>query len=241
MAARAQAEKPVVADLGPLRRAPLRRTSLADQIHERLRRSLMRGEFLPEQSLSIRALAAALGVSAMPVREAVTRLAAEGALVVAANRAIRLPALTRGGLAEVTEIRVALEGLAAERAATRVSAAERARLGRVLEALQQAADRGAIDDYLVQNARFHFGVYQASGMTLLVSMIEALWLRVGPSIRLCAPDAAHLARSMQAHHRALAALEAGDAAAARAAMMEDIRVAAADMDRILARKEKDAE
>lgn len=241
MAARTQAEiqdraRERLARTG-LGRLPLRRESLADQVHERLRRSLMRGEFLPEQPVSIRSLAETMGVSAMPVREALTRLVAEGALVTQANRAIRLPPLTREALAEITMIRLALEGLAAERAARAITRVERARLARLLEALQAAADRGAIDDYLVQNARFHSGVYRAARMELLMAMIEQLWLRVGPSIRLCMPDAAHLAKSMQAHRRVLAALEAGDAAAARAAVAEDITVAAADMDRRLASRE----
>ena len=70
-----------------------------------------------------------------------------------------------------------------------------------------------------------------------MSMIEALWLRVGPFIRLCMPDATHLAVSMNAHHRIFDALKKGDADSARAAVIEDITLAAADMDRILAENE----
>jgi DNA-binding GntR family transcriptional regulator len=213
--------------------ALLNRLSLTAQVGADLRRALIRGEMLPEQTLSIRSIAKAYGVSAMPVREALTRLSAEGAVVVAPNRVMKLPALTRDILAEITDMRVALEGMAAERAAPLATAQERAAITAILTDLEVAAAKGAIDLYLDQNARFHFAIYRAARRERLMRAIESLWLRVGPSIRLCMPDQAHLDRSMVWHRRAAAAMAAGDGPAARAAVISDIVAAAADMDRTL--------
>jgi DNA-binding GntR family transcriptional regulator len=199
-----------------------------------LRRALIRGDLLPEQTLSIRAIAEAYGVSAMPVREALSRLQAEDAVIVMPNRVMRLPALTRDALAEITDMRLALEGMAAARAATLATDAERAEIAEILHDLDAAAQACAINDYLDQNARFHFAIYRAARRARLMRAIESLWLRVGPSIRLCMPDKAHLGASMAWHRRAAAAMLARDAPAARAAIEGDIAAAAASMDRSLA-------
>ena len=68
----------------------------------------------PGQRFTLRGLAAAIGTSAMPVREAVTRLAAEQALEVLPNRAIRVPLMTRERFLELRTIRLQLECLAIE-------------------------------------------------------------------------------------------------------------------------------
>jgi DNA-binding GntR family transcriptional regulator len=205
---------------------PLQRDSLQQQIYDRLFTGLVTGAYRPGQTISSRGLAQELGVSAMPVREALTRLTAEGALELTSSRTLRVRMLTPAGFDEVTAIRVVNEGMAAHRAACRVTEEGVARVRRLHVDLTAAAEQGETDRYLAANAAFHGGIYRAAKWPLLMDIIKRLWLSVGPSIRASVPDRMHMATSMGFHDAALAALAARDAQALRAAIVGDIETAA---------------
>ena len=92
----------------------IERRTLGDAAYLHLRELLMSGRVGPGERLSLRSLAGALGVSMMPVREAVTRLVADRALEVTPNRAVRVPVMTATQFREMAAIRVEIEGFAAE-------------------------------------------------------------------------------------------------------------------------------
>src|SRR5580704_5329620 len=102
--------------------ARIARETVQERVYSALRDQLMRGGFEPGQGLKIAELADAFGTSAMPVREALNRLTAERALEAMPNRTVRVPTLTRERLGDLREARLAVEGLAVERAASRISA-----------------------------------------------------------------------------------------------------------------------
>ncbi|MBU3261579.1 GntR family transcriptional regulator [Roseovarius sp. PS-C2] len=218
--------------------ATLRRDSLQQQIYDNLRNDIMTGVFRPGETLSSRSLATELGVSAMPVREALTRLTTEGALELTTSRTLRLRLLTPEDFDEITAIRTDLEGMAAERAAEQITADSLSRIGKLNDDLTAAADSGDADRYLKANATYHAEIYKMSGWPLLLSMIERLWLIVGPSIRTCVPDRDHMATSQGFHDAVMTALTKGDAKAVRAAIVDDIQTAAHDIRAFLASGEK---
>ena len=218
--------------------ATLRRDSLQQQIYDNLRSDIMTGVFRPGETLSSRSLATELGVSAMPVREALTRLTTEGALELTTSRTLRLRLLTPEDFDEITAIRTDLEGMAAERAAEQITADSLSRIGKLNDDLTAAADSGDADRYLKANATYHAEIYKISGWPLLLSMIERLWLIVGPSIRTCVPDRDHMATSQGFHDAVITALTKGDAKAVRAAIVDDIQTAAHDIRAFLASGEK---
>lgn len=88
---------------------PVDRESLQQQSYQALREALMKGRFMPGDTVSLRNLAQELGTSPMPVREAVQHLIAEGALVLRPNRTYAVPEMTREILAELKKLRVLLE------------------------------------------------------------------------------------------------------------------------------------
>ena len=92
-------------------------TSLRKQVYDSLCAALTSGRFAPGQKLTFRFVAKALGVSLTPVREAVRRLVAEGAFEMQPNRSVRIPLMTKAKVLELRDIRVAVEGLAAGKAA----------------------------------------------------------------------------------------------------------------------------
>lgn len=202
---------------------PLDRATLQTQAYQQLRKAIMGGVFRPGTVISIRAAADALGVSPMPVRAALLRLEAEGALVArGSKRMLEIPALAVDEYQELRDIRVALEGLAAERAVASINAAELAEVERNCAAMQTAADAGDREAYVRANWTFHLSIYRASHMETLVGLIEGMWLRVGPYVELMMPDRESLVASMPDHWAMVDALKRRDGKAASKAIADDI-------------------
>jgi DNA-binding GntR family transcriptional regulator len=209
------------ADLSVL--APVGRETLQDQVYLQLRQALMAGRFQPGQALTLRSVAEALGVSHMPVRGALQRLEAEGALNAQfTRRTLNIPELRIVEMEELRDIRVELEGLATERAAKNVTKAELIEIGKRVERMQAAAEAGDVEGYILENWGFHTAVYKASHMSQLQGLVDGLWLRIGPYVRLMLPDRESMLASMPNHHEIFAALQRRDAKAARKSIAADI-------------------
>lgn len=208
--------------------APIERQTLAGQVHRDLRQLIMSGRLAPGDQLSMREMAAALGVSVMPVRDAVNRLVAEQALVVQRNRGVLVPLTTRAEFQELATIRIEVEGFAAERAAAARSAAELAELAELARAYRDECHHARPDlaAALRLNMRFHFAVYAAAGLPRLRDMIEALWLRAGPLITLetrATPGRLLTGDAWRRHLDVTAAIGARAGPAARRAIAQDIQ------------------
>jgi DNA-binding GntR family transcriptional regulator len=202
--------------------SPVARNTLQEQAYVRLRQALMSGQFVPGQSITLRAAAAALGTSAMPVRDALRRLEIEHALVPQGNRTLGVPEMTCASLTELRDVRIALEGLAAEKAALLITPAEITVLEDANRVIVAAASAGDFDEYMRANWSFHSAIYQASRSQLLVAVIEPFWMRIGPYIRFMFPDRTSLIESLGNHSAALEALRTRDGAGARWAIQRDI-------------------
>src|SRR5260221_14371145 len=116
-------------------------TSLRTQVYDSLRDALATGKFVPGQKVTFRFIAGALGVSLTPVREALRRLVAEGAFEMRPNRSVRVPLMTRARVLELRDIRMAVEGLAAEKAAAVATREQVAGLRRIAAELVAARSR----------------------------------------------------------------------------------------------------
>ncbi|NYT84716.1 GntR family transcriptional regulator [Pollutimonas harenae] len=213
----------------PLTSAPRGKT-LSGHALSQLKELLLSGQVMPGQLLSLRTTAEAMGISVMPVREAVAQLVGEQALEVTPNRSVRVPILSAEQYTEVTNIRLELEGYAVQQAAliapTSLIARLRklnARLAREMEATNP--DSAAV---VMLNKALHFQVYENANMPLLLRMIESLWLRIGPILNydIHAGSERTVKKTAYEHHiRLIDALESRDAEAARAALQSDIKSA----------------
>ncbi|MGB3536753.1 MAG: GntR family transcriptional regulator [Mesorhizobium sp.] len=203
------------------------RTTVQDGVYQQLRHALMIGSFDPAQTLTIASLAEAFGTSNMPVREALRRLAAENALEISQNGSACVPVVTRARLDDLCRARIAVEGLAAELGAPRLSAADIAALEEITADQQVIGRNDSIYELISKNQQFHFTIYRASGSDVLFQLIETLWLRFGPYMRLLSN---HVAPSMRAgtmepsgrHTAIIAALRDRDFARARDEVVTDI-------------------
>lgn len=223
----AQASSPVppqgeAAEDMPLR--PLdRQGNLGELAYAALKDTLMRGGFPPGEKLTVRRVAGALGVSTTPARDAINRLIGEGALINLGPKTVVVPVLVRSSLDEITKIRLSLEGLAAQEAVGRVTGDTVAGLEELQSRLNAAMDAGDYASVLANNKDFHFQVYSLSGMPRLVSMIESLWVRIGPSLNALYPEFAITRRGVSNHQWVMRGLQDGDGATVRAAIENDIR------------------
>ena len=206
--------------------------TLGSQVLAHLRQQLITGMLAPGDRLSLRPLAADMGVSMQPVRDAVAQLVAERALEVTPKRSVQVPMMSLPQFLELTAIRQCIEGFGVEQAALRRGGDQRAAIRRHEVAFRRESKRRDpdVNAAIVANANLHFAVYRAAGMPALVAIIEGLWLRIGPVLNLDLRDGENRLKSgiaADCHARLLAAIEAGDAAAAREALQRDIGTTAA--------------
>lgn len=211
--------------------APPEHQTLTQQVYADLREWLISGTLSPGDKLSLRRVAEQMGVSMMPVREAVSRLVADAALEVLPNRAVRVPVLSLERFRELTTIRLALEGFAAERAASMHTPADlRAIRRHDAEFRRQCGLKKANTGAAVRaNRALHFSVYAAAGLPALIPMIEGLWLRIGPVLNLdmrASPERLQTGLAEQCHAKLVRAIAARDPLAARNALTADIQGAA---------------
>ena len=213
--------------------AVVSRLTLQEQVYQALRNSLMVGSVTPGQQLTVRELAAQMGTSPMPVREAMRRLIAERALELLPNGTVRVRLMSDAERAESREIRTLLEGMAVARAASRIEPAEVAEGRRLNASMRQAIAEGRVDDYILDNQRFHFLCYRAARSETLFEIIESLWVQNGPFLRLYVMDTlAHRQGQVEQdffanHDVLLDAFERRDGEAAARALTTDIRRTAA--------------
>lgn len=206
------------------------RATIQDLVYRQLRSALINGNFDPGQVLTISSLAGQFGTSHMPVREALRRLAAENALDVSRNGSARVPPVTLARLDDLCRARVAVEGLAVELGARFITAEDFASLTEIENAHTAAAKAGDVYGMLVGNHDFHFAIYRASGSDVLVQLIDTLWLRFGPYMRMLSTHVKPLVERgphepyIRQHVAILAAIEQRDEAKARAELERDITV-----------------
>ncbi|MBF6992520.1 GntR family transcriptional regulator [Cupriavidus sp. IK-TO18] len=208
--------------------APIERETLYDKVYAQLSQALRQGQFEMGQPLSLRGLAAMLGVSMMPVRDVVGRLVNEGVLETLPNRQVRVPFMTIRQYEALIEARVAAEGYAAYLAAIRLDDAALSEVQAANERLEKAAQQHDHVAIMQANQEFHFSIYRAAHSETLLQIIENLWQQSGPYL-------ATIENAMAAnptmrdhdfgagqHDRICAALARRDGEAARQALVEDI-------------------
>ncbi|AEC21328.1 GntR family transcriptional regulator [Pusillimonas sp. T7-7] len=213
----------------PLTAAPRSKT-LSGHALSQLKELLLSGQVMPGQLLSLRTTAEALGISVMPVREAVAQLVGEQALEVTPNRSVRVPVLSVEQFTEVTNIRLEIEGYAVQQAALAAPGPLITRLRKLNTRLAREMEAANLDSATVVmlNKELHFQVYQTANMPLLLRMIESLWLRIGPILNydIHAGSERTIKKTAYEHHtRLIDALESRDAQAARQALQSDIKSA----------------
>lgn len=205
---------------------PIEREPLWDLAHAQLQEALLAGRFEPGAILTLRSLAENFGTSITPVRDAVTRLVAQGVLQHGPRNSAIVPSLTASELKHLTVVRCALEGRAAREAALQRDEAKLQQLETRLATMHALIADRKLESYLAHHRKFHFEIYAMSRNPLLVDMIENMWLRSGPALSFVIPEYVLSLKGSDHHTAALKALSDGNPDAAEAEIVADITEAA---------------
>jgi DNA-binding GntR family transcriptional regulator len=199
----------------------LARLPAHELIYRQLRDLVLFGDLAPGEAVTIQGLSERLDAGMTPVREAIRRLIAEGALEFQGNRRVSVPLLTADNISELIYARQWLDPYLTLRATERASLEDLDWLAGLDDELDRAILRGDLRAYLELNYRFHKRLYEIAQAPILADVADGLWLRFGPSLRVVCgrmgtqnlPDK---------HKDMLAAMHARDAEAAARAIREDV-------------------
>ncbi|MEZ5994404.1 MAG: GntR family transcriptional regulator [Hyphomonadaceae bacterium] len=194
---------------------------LNSRVYAELRQRIIIGSISPGHELSTRGLAAELGVSQTPVRDALSRLAADGAVAIRSKRRVRIPPMSNERFDDLLACRLLLEPEAAMLALPHLQGPELKRLRTFDQLLDDAIINRDAAAYMQANYDFHFTLYRAQPRHTLTQLIETLWVQFGPYMRLVHNRIATI-KLNDYHQAAICAIEAGDAAALRSAIASDI-------------------
>jgi len=187
-------------------------------VEDRLRESIFNGQFKPGEWLRQLRVADQLGVSELPVREALKKLAAEGLVEYFPYRGMRVRVFSPDDVEDIYKIRSFLEGMAAHYAAEKITAEELVELKALVNQMEGRLALENLAEHRVLNRRFHEVIFTASRHTYLVHELRQLWT-VFPSMlwggfSVTATKRLQDTYDMGEHRGIIAALEEGNAAQA---------------------------
>lgn len=207
---------------------PLPDHGLADAVADRLRADIQSGVYAPGDRLVERRLADRLGVSHIPLREALARLVEEGLVVRPPRRGARVASLSPRMLEEVSSMRVVLEQFAMDRIQGRFTPAARDELQEVVDRMIRAAEQHDLAMVHKLDQDFHEYIWRLTDHVLLMEVAGQLRSRVSFFYRAAAaplgPDG--LRRHAATHQELLDLIASGDRRAAKEAMEKHIQAAA---------------
>ena len=198
---------------------PVRLTPVADAIRE----AITSGEFAPNQRLVEAELSQQFEASRAAVRNALVQLATEGVVERIQNRGARVRAVSLAEAIEITEVRLALEGLCAAKAAERATDEDHRALRDIGTRMREAVAGGDVLGYSDLNRQLHARILAVSGQSTACGVLERLR---GQNVRHQFKLAMHPGRpnvSLPQHLDIVEAVCAGDAAVAEAAMRTHLR------------------
>jgi DNA-binding GntR family transcriptional regulator len=197
-------------------------TLLADRAYAELRDRIVTLVIEPGAPIDEDSLGQALGMGRTPVREAIKRLALENLVVIFPRRGTFASEINITDLAHISDVRKALEGQAAFRAAQRLTVPQRAELEQLRSDLAATAGSHDRDALMALDARVHRFIYACTANPFMQGTLDHyfnLSLRIWYLVLERLPD---LPASVHEHDAALAAIAAGDAESARAVLAEHV-------------------
>lgn len=192
-----------------------------DRVYRTLRTRIMHGEIAPGAALTLRGIGRDYGVSMTPAREAVRRLAAEGALFLSSSGRVSTPELTNERIEELAALRALIEVELASRALPRAHMALIDRLQHINATVGEMVTKRDAVGYIRTNLEFHRTLYLRAQAPAMLAMAETVWLQLGPTMRALY---GRLRRTdpPQNHRLIIAALKAGDEPGLRLAVRSDV-------------------
>ncbi|MBI5032553.1 MAG: GntR family transcriptional regulator [Chloroflexi bacterium] len=175
-------------------------------VYDTIREAILEGRYKPGQRLVADDLAKELGVSRMPIREALQRLEVIGLVTSAPHRGTSVSELSEIEIIEIYHIRAVLEGLAARLATPHLTCTHHQQLNDLLIQMEQSTSTQEIDQILQLNHAFHLIIWNAADAPRLLVLMENLYDASRRFRRTSLQVPGRLAQIAQEHRKMLKAL-----------------------------------
>jgi DNA-binding GntR family transcriptional regulator len=186
------------------------RRSLHDELTERLRALITRGDLAPGEKVPEKELCKQFGVSRTPLREALKVLASEGIVTLRPNRGAMVSSLTAEELEEVFPVMGALEALSGEIACKRITDREVLTIRKLHDAMVEHWKKGELQPYFRLNQRIHEAILEATRNDTLKSIYRGLSGRILSARYIANMSPQRWAKAVEEHEAILKALDARD-------------------------------
>jgi len=197
-------------------------TALYQEVAERLRQRIFAHELTPGTWIDEQKLAEQYGISRTPLREALKVLASEGLVELKPRRGCYVTEISRQDLDDIFPLMAMLEGRCASEAVSRATPEDIGTLREIHERLEQSAREGKIDAFFEANQEFHRKIQELSGNRWLLSVIQDLRKVLKLSRLHSLSLEGRLQQSLEEHRAIMAAMEAGNPAAAEGVMHDHL-------------------
>lgn len=205
-----------------------RHPTMADTATERLHEAIISGVFPPGTALRLIDISERLGMSSMPVREAIRRLEAIGLVTVLPHKGAYVRALSLDDFEDTIATRRLLECECVARAAERFSPQDAEACQGHLDRYLALTDAGLMVEARGAHHDFHYGIYRRGGSRWLLHAIDTVW-KNSERYRFAAEPASSRSETLDEHTAILEACARRDPAAARQALADHLDQAASRM------------
>lgn len=164
--------------MGLLELTPIEQRTLSDEAADRLRAAIRSGALPPGTRLIERELAERLGMSRIPIREAIQRLVDEGLARKLPHRGAQVYTPTRDEIEEISSLRVILERFVAERVIERWQPHHEGELRQIVQGMRQAANQHDLQEVYAQDYRFHLLLWQIAQHSMMLEVLSTLRARI---------------------------------------------------------------
>jgi DNA-binding GntR family transcriptional regulator len=206
--------------------------SLRGKVFTRLENDILNGRYLAGDSFTESRVAAELGVSRTPVREAIRQLELEGLVTYVPNKGATVEGLSEEDIRDIGEIRTKIEGIAARRASVSISPDQLTALQEILALEAFHTGRGEAGPLLQLDTRFHEIIFQASGSRLLNRTLKAFHHYIQRARSLSLQNMERAGKTLSEHGAILSALQGQDADRAETLMVQHVRNATRNISRL---------
>ncbi|MCD4678270.1 MAG: GntR family transcriptional regulator [Desulfobacula sp.] len=163
-------------------------STVQEAVYKELYEAIVKGKIRPGKKLTLRQLAADLGVSVMPIREAIRRLEALGIVNIAPNKQISVNQLTLRNFSQIQDARILLECHVAKIACITRSEESIVILEDLNKKMLKPRDHFSLIEY---NSQFHLLIYKEADLPIFFNIIESLWEKVSPYLFLTSQSEAY--------------------------------------------------
>ncbi|MFM1654689.1 GntR family transcriptional regulator [Brevibacillus sp. B_LB10_24] len=185
------------------------RSTLLERVVSRLREAILQREFQPGERLVQEELAEAMGVSRMPIREALRQLEKEGLVTLEPHKGAIVTQVTADDIEEIYYLRSVLEAAVVERFLANLSSEDKQALHQLNKEMETAVRNGNAEQFIAKNAEFHRLLRKGCHWRRANMILEMLWHGFPPHTPGMLPG--QMEHSLKEHQEMLQLIEAGDA------------------------------